>query len=532
MKRIGSLSVIFPFLFLLMFISCTDGASRAGQTGERKPAGTHMADTFSSASGSTSTSLQSAGSSVAVIPIDTGFKELFEGGSKRSYATGSVSFGSGEWLLDDALTGSLVTDPKIGSQAIRIRNHGRLSMQFDIKNAGQVSITFGFFGADASCDWQLWSSKNQGRTYSQSGDTQSGTGERPAVFNLAITGPVRFEIRKLGKGKSRLEIESFSVTSTGSLASAGSLAAGSQASVSTTGSTALPSIGSGSHVSLASAASGSSRASSSSSYGPANSTASRPLSPEEVQDNNPLLPGNPSDATTTGSPDNYLIDHSWYIESYNRSRAEPNWVCWHLSVSDLGTTDRLNDFRPDTRLPNGWYEVDNTSYRSSGFDRGHNCPSGDRTSSAEANSSTFLMDNMIPQAPNNNQHTWEHLEEYCRTQVRRGKEAYIIMGSYGTGGTGRNGYAISIDGGRVNVPAHIWKVIILLPDGMNDLSRIDATSRIIAVDTPNRNDLAPDFMKYICTIADLERATGYKLLSRVPEPLRSRLENVRFRGGD
>ncbi|WP_255412675.1 DNA/RNA non-specific endonuclease [Chitinophaga sp. S165] len=40
------------------------------------------------------------------------------------------------------------------------------------------------------------------------------------------------------------------------------------------------------------------------------------------------------------------------------------------------------------------------------MDRGHNCPSADRTSTT-ANSSTFLMTNMIPQAPQNNQQTWE-----------------------------------------------------------------------------------------------------------------------------
>ena len=50
-----------------------------------------------------------------------------------------------------------------------------------------------------------------------------------------------------------------------------------------------------------------------------------------------------------------------------------------------------------------------TSYSGSGFDRGHNCPSADRTGSTADNTATFLMTNMMPQAPTNNQQTWAHL---------------------------------------------------------------------------------------------------------------------------
>jgi endonuclease G len=49
------------------------------------------------------------------------------------------------------------------------------------------------------------------------------------------------------------------------------------------------------------------------------------------------------------------------------------------------------------------------------------------------------MTNMIPQAPNNNQQTCANLENDLREQVKAGNEVYIIMGSYGIGGTGKNG---------------------------------------------------------------------------------------------
>jgi len=243
--------------------------------------------------------------------------------------------------------------------------------------------------------------------------------------------------------------------------------------------------------------------------------------------------GNPSNASNNlSNADNYLIDHKYYIESYNRDKAEPNWVSWHLSSKDLGTTDRLDNFRPDETLPDGWYEADNTSYKRSGFDKGHNCPSGDRTSSPDANSATFLMDNIIPQAPNNNQHTWEHLESYCRNKVKRGNEVYIIMGAYGSGGTGRNGFATAIDKGRINVPAHIWKVVVIIPEGDDDLGRIDENTQVIAIDTPNDNNISNNWMNYTCSVKSIEDSTGYNLLSALPRQIQDVLETKKFAGGN
>ena len=254
--------------------------------------------------------------------------------------------------------------------------------------------------------------------------------------------------------------------------------------------------------------------------------------PQQTDNGNMAL-GNPSNASNSlSNANNYLIDHKYFVESYNRDKAEPNWVSWHLCASDLGATDRLNNFRPDETLPDGWYEADNNSYKRSGFDKGHNCPSGDRTSTPDANSATFLMDNIIPQAPNNNQHTWEHLESYCRDKVKKGNELYIVMGAYGSGGTGRNGYSTVIDGGKINVPAHIWKVVVILPEGDDDLARIDGSTQIIAIDTPNDNNISNNWMNYTCTVRDIEAATGYNLLSALPQTVQDELKTRKFTGGN
>jgi len=172
--------------------------------------------------------------------------------------------------------------------------------------------------------------------------------------------------------------------------------------------------------------------------------------------------GNPSGATTDETqPTNYLLSKPQYALSYHRDRGTPNWVSWHLSAEWLGSAARQDDFRPDPDLPAAWYRPTASSYTGSGFDRGHNCPSADRTRTVADNSATFLMSNIMPQAPRNNQQTWAGLEAYCRTLVGQGQELYVVCGSYGRGGTGTSGFAQTLDQGRVTVPSNCWKVVVV-----------------------------------------------------------------------
>jgi endonuclease G len=248
-----------------------------------------------------------------------------------------------------------------------------------------------------------------------------------------------------------------------------------------------------------------------------------PLPPDDDH----VLMGNPSNATTElVNFSNYFMNKGFYSLSYNENKGTPNWVSWHLMSSDIGSTPRQDDFRADNTLPMGWYQVNEFSYSGSGFDRGHNCPSGDRTSTVAANSATFLMTNMIPQAPNNNQNTWANLESYTRSLVSTGNEVYVIMGAYGVGGTGSNGTTNTINNGYVTVPSNIWKVIVVVPSGDNDLYRVNTSTRVIAVNTPNINSINSNWRNYRVSVDAIEAATGYNLLSHLPLHVQAAVESV------
>ncbi|MEO6246168.1 MAG: DNA/RNA non-specific endonuclease, partial [Opitutaceae bacterium] len=188
--------------------------------------------------------------------------------------------------------------------------------------------------------------------------------------------------------------------------------------------------------------------------------------------------GNPSGATADpANQTRYLIRRAQYGLDYNNTTHEPNWVSWNLTAGDSGASGR-GDFATDTSLPNGFRRVTPGDYTNSGFDRGHMCPSADRTMTETDNQVTFLMSNIIPQTPDQNQGVWANFESYCRALANIGHELLIVSGPGGFGGT-------AIASG-VAIPGFAWKIVVAVPVGPGAAAtRITAATRVIALKIPN-----------------------------------------------
>lgn len=265
-------------------------------------------------------------------------------------------------------------------------------------------------------------------------------------------------------------------------------------------------------------------------------------------ENHPLFFGNPSDAIgDVNVPKNYLMEKPQFIISYNNENLIPNWVGWHLGNEDLGEAERSDKFVPDVTLPESWYQVRKEDYQFNmyGFDRGHVCPSADKTATSEDNEATFLMTNMIPQSPNCNRIVWMHLESYERELVDQGNELYIFAGPHGVGGTGSRGYFEEIvinkkDGDvyKITVPAYSWKVILILSESDDDVNAISNNTEVIAVSVPNTQDCKfikdteekADWHDYICSINDIEQMTGYDFFELLEDNLEETLESKIYSG--
>jgi endonuclease G len=241
-----------------------------------------------------------------------------------------------------------------------------------------------------------------------------------------------------------------------------------------------------------------------------------------------LTLGNPSGATSDGSqPGNHLVSRRQYALAYNNDRGTATWVSWHLGAEWLGSVERCDCFTPDSTLPTGFFVAQTWDYSGSGFDRGHLCPSSDRLLNDADNAATFLLTNIMPQAPQLNQGIWADLEDYARSLVANGHELYIVAGGRGSGGSGGFGGTTNVlAGGAITVPSHYWKVLLVLPaDDDDDLVRITPDTRVIAVDIPNTQSAsALPWGSYRTTVDAIEAATGLNLLDRIPAAVQQELE--------
>jgi endonuclease G len=241
-----------------------------------------------------------------------------------------------------------------------------------------------------------------------------------------------------------------------------------------------------------------------------------------------LFLGNASHASSSEeSKDNYLLVKAFYTLSYNSSKGEPNWVSWRLTKDDIGTAPRAPKFATDETLPTGFVKIRHEDYTNSGFDRGHMCPKEDRSITTTMSYATFVMSNVIPQAPRLNEQRWAQLENYCRSLVKNEHQRlYIIDGPAGYGGEGKNGLREKIAGGRVVVPAYCWKVVVVVPDeGIDDLAEFNQDTRVIAVIMPNVNSAGEDWAPYRNhSVADIEQLTGFKFFDELPPQTARALE--------
>jgi endonuclease G, mitochondrial len=220
--------------------------------------------------------------------------------------------------------------------------------------------------------------------------------------------------------------------------------------------------------------------------------------------------------------DHYLIKRPQYILSYNASALRPNWVCWRLEAGDIGHSVRP-PFEPDPLLPENIARVTTHDYDGSGFDRGHMCAAQDRSRTQQDMDATFRMTNIVPQSPNCNQRGWERLESYCRELVKEGHVLYICCGPHGKGGEGKDGRADEIGRGRhkIEVPAKVWKVILVVP-------RQDAeprkNTRAIAVIMPNDQSVDFDWPKYRVSVHAVEKLTKYRFFPNLPDEVASEIK--------
>src|SRR5499426_1911582 len=216
----------------------------------------------------------------------------------------------------------------------------------------------------------------------------------------------------------------------------------------------------------------------------------------------PHLPfGNPSEAGS--APNNQLVLRHQFAASWNAKKRIANWVSWRLVAQDIGDTERSQFYAdPEIGTPSP------KDYTNSGYDRGHLCPSKDRSDTPENNKAVFTMLNILPQSPACNRGPWEKAEEFERSLAQAGREVYIIAG-----GAGSEDVIKGID-----VPESTWKIIVTLERGKS-FPEGQEEAQVFAVIMPNNDeDIERDdrWQEYQTNVPEIEKKTGFRFFRNVP----------------
>jgi DNA/RNA endonuclease G (NUC1) len=229
--------------------------------------------------------------------------------------------------------------------------------------------------------------------------------------------------------------------------------------------------------------------------------------------------GVPADADAS---DDILLSKTTYSLSYNSARGGPNWVSWNLNSTHFGPAERCDCFSADATLPAGATVVVTSDYTGSGYSRGHMVMSEQRTQTDAENASTFLMTNILPQLQDMNGGPWLRFENYTNDLARvSGREVYNIAGGvYGATPATLKG------AGKVAIPTHTWKIIVVMTGGQGLAQVTDASSiQVIAVLMPNVAGIqGNDWPMYRTSVDALEAATGYDFLAYLPDAIEAAVE--------
>jgi endonuclease G len=197
----------------------------------------------------------------------------------------------------------------------------------------------------------------------------------------------------------------------------------------------------------------------------------------------------------------YTLGYSYYFR-------QAKWALEIVDPDRSADVDRLDNFRPDLRIPEK-FRADLADYEGSGFDRGHLVASANQAETEIQNSETFLLSNMAPQKPEFNRGIWKDLEDAVRRldAQKNVLETYVICGP-----------VFNFDVPIVTIlPKGDKGVTLPIPHGFfksvlteNNKGQLHMWSFMI----PNEKSTEP-LEKFLVTTSKVERYSGFLLWQRL-----------------
>ncbi len=207
--------------------------------------------------------------------------------------------------------------------------------------------------------------------------------------------------------------------------------------------------------------------------------------------------------STTGQ----IVRHNGYNLSYSEKHEQAEWVAYSLDKKDIVYTNRKRPFfnvDPKVKTKSAHW----SSYKKSGYDRGHLCPAGDRKLTLESYTETFLTSNISPQKHKFNAGIWNRLEQKTRYWAKKYNHLYVV-----TGGILENNLA-TIGKDKVSVPKYFYKIL---------LDYTPPEIKAIAFLFPHKQSNKPLY-HFVVSIDELEQKTGIDFFPNLPDDIENKLE--------
>lgn len=210
---------------------------------------------------------------------------------------------------------------------------------------------------------------------------------------------------------------------------------------------------------------------------------------------------------------NQIVEHKSFTLSYNDKYEQADWVYYLLTKKMInGDVERTDDFREDEDVTLG--SATKADYTRSGYDRGHLCPSADVRHDLEAQSETFYMSNMSPQAPGLNRGVWKELEEQTRSYTLKCDSVYIV-----TGPVLKDGLKTIGKTNKVAVPEYYYKVLYSPKDGGQILAYLMKNDKLEG--EPN---------DYLVSVDEIEKMSGLDFFPEIKseEKLEAKVGDIQW----
>jgi endonuclease G len=192
--------------------------------------------------------------------------------------------------------------------------------------------------------------------------------------------------------------------------------------------------------------------------------------------------------------DTTMICRQGYFTLHDNTAKIPVWTAWVITPQHvIGCVPRSNAFATDQSLPDG-KRATPQDYAGTGYDQGHIANDNHQSWDVTVEHESFIMSNMTPQLPGLNRGIWKLLETSTGAWTFSTQHSMAIQAG--------PVYDVTKDkkiGNGVDVPTQFFKIVT-----------DQTTGATLAFLFPHAENQGNDLTKVQVTVADVEKATGFK----------------------